>query len=380
MLKMIGQIVLVLVGMAAGFTLSMFIPKGGPPMGMMDMGEMPPPAVKAVAVTPRPLDVLDEYIAAVEPVQQVQVRSEVSGYLDELHFTEGSTVQAGDLLFTIDQNRYKAMVEVRVAELARAQAERDRAQKFFERMQEADKRSVSQSDVDTAESDDLQALANLMQAQANLNLAKIDLAYSEIRAPISGRIGATKLTKGNYVNSSAEVLAHIVQTDPIRIVFSMTDRAYLDFRGTVADRQDNGLVAQVKLPNGVVLPIKGKKDFDDNMMNANTGTLAVRYLFDNPNELLVSGGYVNIMLGKPERAHGIRIPQRAILVDAEGSYVLTVTEQGMVGVARVTLGSAIESDIEVTAGLSPGDRVVVDGVQKVQPGVTASVTLLEVGQ
>ena len=380
MVRIIGQIVLVVVGVAAGFTVSMFIPMGGPPMGMMDMGEMPPPAVKAVQLTQRPLDVLDEYIAAVEPVQQVQVRSEVSGYLDAICFEEGAVVQEGDLLFRIDRKRYQAVVEQRQAELARAKAERDRAEKFFSQMQTADARAVSQSDVDTAESAHLQALATLKQAEANLNLAKIDLAYSEIRAPISGRIGVAMLTKGNYVTAASEVLAHIVQTDPIRIVFSMTDRAYLDFRGQASEGPDSGLVAQVKLPNGVVLPVRGKKDFDDNRMNARTGTLAVRYLFDNPDELLVSGGYVNIMLGQPERPMGIRVPQRAVLMDPDGAYVLTVTEQGVVGVTRVTLGSTIESDVEVTAGLNPGDRVVVDGVQKVQPGVTASVTLLEMAQ
>jgi RND family efflux transporter MFP subunit len=380
MVRITGQIVLVVVGMAAGFTLSMFIPMGGPPMGMMDMGEMPPPAVKAVELKERPLDVLDEYIAAVEPVQQVQVRSEVSGYLDALYFTEGAFVQEGDLLFRVDPKRYQATVELRGAELARAQAERDRAEKYLSQMRKADARGVSQADVDSAESAQLQALANLKQAEANLNLAKIDLAYSEIRAPISGRIGAAMLTKGNYVNAAVEVLAHIVQTDPIRIVFSMTDRAYLDFRGQVSEGRASDLAAQVKLPNGVVLPARGKKDFDDNQMNAKTGTLAVRYLFENPNELLVSGAYVNIMLGQPERPMGIRIPQRALLMDPDGPYVLTATEAGLVGVARVSLGSAIESDVEVTAGLKPGDRVVLDGVQKVQPGVTATVTLLEMTQ
>lgn len=378
MLNIAGKITLLVIGIAIGFFLRMFIPMGGPPPAMMGMGEMPPPAVKALALKQQPLDVLDEYIAAVEPVQQVQVRSEVPGYLDAVHFAEGAYVQEGDLLFTIDQSQYQATVELRAAELARAQAELDRAQKFLKRMQETDARGISQADVDSAESDHLRAAANLKQAQANLNLAQIDLAYAEIRAPISGRIGAALVTKGNYVNAATEVLAHIVQTDPIRIVFSMTDRAYLDFRRELGPGQDSDLVAQVKLPNGVVLPVTGKKDFDDNRMNAKTGTLAVRYLFDNPDELLVSGGYVNLMLGKPERPLGLRIPQRAVLLDPDGSYVLTATDEGLVGMARVTLGRAIASDTEVISGLSPGERVIVEGIQKVQPGVQASVTLLEV--
>jgi RND family efflux transporter MFP subunit len=377
MLKIVIRIVVITAAVGLGFFLRGFMPGGGPPPGMMGFGDMPPPGVKAVVLKEMPLDVLDEYIASVEPVQQVQVRSEVAGYLDAVHFTEGAYVNAGDLLFTVDQQQYQAIVEVRVAELAGAQAEFNRSEKFLERMHEASERSVSQSDLDTAESAHLQAVANIKQAEANLNLAQIDLAYTEIRAPISGRIGAAMLTKGNYVNMASEVLAHIVQTDPIRVVFSMTDRAYLDLRRKVLDGTANGLVAQVKLPNGVVLPVEGTKDFDDNMMNPRTGTLAVRYLFDNPNELLVAGSYATIMLGQTDRPMGIRIPQRAVLVGPEGSYVLTVSEEGQVGVAGVELGGTIDSDVVALAGLNAGDRVVVEGLQKVQPGMTATVMLQE---
>lgn len=380
MLKIIIRIVGITAAVGLGFFIRGCMPGGGPPPGMMGFGDMPPPGVKAVELQEKPLDVLDEYIASVEPVQQVQVRSEVTGYLDAVHFTEGAYVQTGDLLFTIDQQQYQALVEVREAELAGAEAELDRADKFLERMHEASERSVSQSDLDTAESAHLQAVANMKQAQANLNLAQIDLGYAQIRAPISGRIGAAMLTRGNYVNAASDVLAHIVQTDPIRVVFSMTDRAYLNLRRKVLDGTANGLVAQVKLPNGVVLPVTGKKDFDDNRMNPRTGSLAVRYLFDNPDELLVAGSYATIMLGLPERPMGIRIPQRSVLMGPEGTYVMTVTEEGVVGVAGVELGGTIASDIVVLSGLRAGDRVVIEGLQKVQPGGPATVTLQENAQ
>ena len=133
----------------------------------------------------------------------------------------------------------------------------------------------------------------------------------------------------------------------------------------------------MRLPNGVVLPVKGEKDFDDNRMNPRTGTLAVRYLFDNPNELLVAGSYATIMLGQTDRPMGIRIPQRSVLVGPEGSYVLTVSEEGQVGVAGVELGGTIGTDIVALDGLNVGDRVVVEGLQKVQPGMTATVILQE---
>ena len=196
-------VVAIVIAAGIGFFVRGLLPAGGPPPGMMGFGEMPPPGVKALELKEIPLDVQEEYIASVEPVQQVMVRSEVSGYIDHTHFKEGALVEEGDLLFTIDQQQYQAIVEVRVAELASATAEVTRADKFLKRMHGASERSVSQADLDTAESDHLQAVANLKQAEANLNLANIDLAYAEIRAPISGRIGAAMLTKGNYVNASA---------------------------------------------------------------------------------------------------------------------------------------------------------------------------------
>lgn len=381
MSKVIGNLVGIVLAIGLGFYIRGFMPMGGPPPGMMPgMGEMPPPAVIAVELKEQPLDVRDEYIAKVEAVQSVEVRTEVSGYIDNVHFREGAWVEEGDLLFTIDQRQYQAMVEVRAAELARSQADLMNAERFLKRMKNAGERSVSQSDLDKAESMHLQAVAGLKQAEANLNLANIDLEYAEIRSPISGRIGAAHLTKGNYVDTSSAALARIVQVDPIRIVFSMTDRAYLNLRKQEVAGKVKGLAAQVELPNGVELPIIGKKDFDDNEMNAETGTLAVRYLFDNPDALLVPGGYVNLLLGQQDRPVGIRVSQTAIMVDPEGTYVLTVDEQGTVLPVHVKLGNTIESDMVVLEGLKVGDRVIIDGIQKVQPGMTASVTLQEVGK
>jgi RND family efflux transporter MFP subunit len=376
-IKSVVAVVLVAFGFSLNFLLPLFMPMSG--MDMMGMGAMPPPAVKALELMEAPLDTRDEYIATVEPVQEVMVRSEVSGYIDAVHFTEGSLVKDGDLLFTIDQKKYRSLVEAGEALLESARAEYDRAEKFLERLKGAGN-SVSQSDLDEGTSAFLRAEAIMKQAEANLNLARVDLSYSEIRSPISGRIGATMVTKGNYVSSGAEGLARVVQVDPIRVVFSMTDRAYLTARQEALGGDTDVLVAQVRLPNGVTLPTVGNVEFTDNAMNMKTGTMAVRYLFDNPDEMLVAGGYVNIMLGRPDRPTGLRIPQRAVLVDADGSYVLTVNEEGMVGMTRVEVGNTIEADIEVLSGLKVGDRIIVEGVQKAMPGMPAAVTLMETVQ
>jgi RND family efflux transporter MFP subunit len=380
MLRQIGIIIGFILGIVLGFVVRGFLPSGGPPMGMMGMGEMPPPAVKAIELQRMPLDVREEFIASVEPVQQVMVKTEVSGYLDAVHFQEGAMVKEGDLLFTVDQKRYKAIAEAREADLSAAKAELHRAEKYLERVTQVGEGSVSKSDVDQAVAIHLRAEAQLKQIEANLNLALLDLSYSEIRSPISGRIGAARVTKGNYVDSGTEALATIVQLDPIRVVFSLTDRAFLNLRANVLQGEAEAAVAQAKLPNGTVLQTIGKKDFDDNAMNSKTGTMAVRYLFDNPDEMLVAGGYVTVLLGKPDRPMGLRIPQQALLLDPDGPYVLTTNEEGLIGTARVATGDSIGDDFVVLSGLNAGDRVVVSGVQKVQPGMTAVVTLLEAAQ
>ena len=376
-MKVVKYLVIILAAAGAGFFAHNFLPSGGAPAGTGAMAgmQMPPASVTALELKQMPLDVFDEYIASVEPVQQVMIRTEVSGYIDQVHFKEGAFVQQGDLLFTIDQKQYKAQVQARQAELANAEAELSRAEKYLKRMQEVSSRSVSETEIDTAQSNNLKAVAALKQAKANLHLAQIDLEYSEIHAPISGRIGAANFTKGNYVTPASDALARIVQTDPIRVVFSISDRKYYQHKLDASSGSADSLAGRVRLPNGALLDITGTKDFDDNAFNASTGTLAVRYLFDNPDGLLVPGGYVNILLGQKQRPMGIMIPQKALLADPDGNYVLTAAEDGTIGVTRIQTGKFIESNIEIISGLKPGDKVVVDGVQKVKPGEQANVTL-----
>lgn len=347
------------VSLAAGwFIHGSFSAKGGgmPP----GAPQMPPAAVTAISVKESSLQLADKYIAAVEPIEDVMIRSEVSGYIATVHFTEGGMVKEGDLLFTIDRRSYQATADA-------AEAELNRAQKFYDRMKNADARSISKSDLDTAES-------ALLSAQAAYNLAKVSLDYTEIKAPVSGRIGAAEVTKGNYVTSSSGTLARIVQMDPVRVTFSLTDRDYLKLRQQEIAGSGGTRVAQVRLPDGTVLPTIGKKDFDDNAMNPQTGTIAVRYLFDNKDQLLIPGGYVTALLRNPDSEKGLLIPQQSVLVDQQGSYVLTVDPDGVVATARIEPGKQIGIDVVVLSGLKEGDRIIVDGVQKTRAGATVQVS------
>ena len=358
-LKTIGFVVCVAIGAALGwFAHGMFGGGGGAPAGMAGM-QMPPATVKVVTVSETLLGAADEYIAAVEPVQEVMILPEVSGRIEKIHFEEGSAVKAGDLLFTIDRSAYQATADA-------AEAEMIRAKRRYDRLKKADARSVSASDLESAESD-------WLRGKAAYDLAKVDLDYTEIKAPVSGRIGTAMVKKGNYVTPGDAELARIVQVNPVRVVFSQTDREYLSLRRRELAGDTAAFNAEVILPDGSVFPNIGKKDFDDNAINPETGTIAVRYLFDNPDSLLLPGGYVTVRLSNPAGEKGIKIPQRALLIDLQGPYVLTVDESGTVALVRVETGEQVGADVIILSGLKPGDRVVTDGVQKARPGATVQI-------
>ncbi len=355
-------IVALVVGGAVGWFGRGMMGAGGPPPMMGGM-QMPPPTVKVLVARETLLAAANEYVASVEPLQEVVLRPEVSGRIEGVHFAEGAWVKAGDRLFTIDKSAYQATA-------AAADAERIQAKRRYDRLKQADARSVSASDLESAESD-------WLRANAAFELASVDLEYTTIKAPLSGRIGAAMVKQGNYVTPGSAVLARIVQFDPIRVVFSQTDREYLSARRRELSGDAAALEARVILPDGSALPTIGKKDFYDNAINPMTGTIAVRYLFENPDGLLVPGGYVTAQLSNPVGTKGIKIPQRALLVDQDGTYVLTVDDAGTVGIMRVEPGGQVGMDVIIVSGLNPGDKIITDGVQKAMPGTTVQVVPTE---
>jgi len=353
----IGIVIGTILGMGMGPVIFALMSGGEmPPMGPP---QMPPASVKVIEVSESLLAPADEYIAHVEPLQDVEVRPEVSGKIEQIHFEEGAFVSKGDLLFTIDRAAYQATADA-------AEAEMTRAKKRYDRLLKADERSVSASDLESAESD-------WLRGKAAYDLAMVDLEYTEIRAPISGRIGTAMIKPGNYVTAGMDHLARIVQLDPIRIVFSQTDREYLDMRRRELAGDATALEAKVILPDGTEFPTIGKKDFDENAMDPQTGTIAVRYLFDNADGLLLPGGFVTAKISNAAGKTGIKIPQRALLLDADGSFVLTVDEAAAVGVIRVEAGEQVGEDVIILSGLKPGDTVITDGVQKAMPGSTVQI-------
>ncbi|MCI5863719.1 MAG: efflux RND transporter periplasmic adaptor subunit [Cloacibacillus porcorum] len=309
-----------------------------------------------------------EYVGRVEAIQSVQVKPQISGEIAKVCFKEGSIVKAGQLLFQIDPAQYQATVALRKAELEQANANLDAAEKYYARVQAAETRAVSAAERDTAESNVLQGRAAVSQAKANLRLAEINLGYTRITSPITGKIGIANLTKGNYVTPASGALATIVQMNPVRVSYSLPDRDYLD---QLELFKKEGSVHKTKLilSNGSELDVPGQRDFEDNTVDQMTGTVMMRLRYTNDGGMLIPGEMVRVFT-QPVKSRIVSvIPQTAVMADAEGDYVYVVEADNTARVVRVKLGREMGSLREVASGLSEGQNVVVAGLQNLRPGV-----------
>ncbi len=317
----------------------------------------------------------ETFVGHVEPMEDVDLRVQVDGYLEAVNFKEGSFVKEGDLLFSIDDDMYKARVAQRQAELERAKAELERAELYFKRLSAADKRSFAQTEMDTAQASVLQAKAAISQAQANLRQVEIDLRHTKIFAPISGKIGQSLVKKGGYVAPAMGSLARIVQVDPIRVVFSVTDRDYTAMaEATRREGSMPAIRARLRLATGTLYNEEGTLDFYSNEIASDTPTLAVRYSFPNKDGLLIPNAYVNMILDRADAPKVLAIPHLAVLTNAKGSYVYVI-KNGVIEARPVKTGRSFKGSVAILEGLKEGEEVVTDGVLKVRPG--ASVTVVK---
>jgi RND family efflux transporter MFP subunit len=332
----------------------------------------PPPRVTVATVTEQDVNPPAEYVGHVEAVQSVDLRARVEGFLERVDFKEGSDVHAGDLLYVIEQVPYQAKVDADKASLAQAEAILTKASQYLHRAQTVRSGGISATDLDNAVAEELRAKAQLEQARANLHIAQINLGYTTIKAPIGGRIGRTAFTRGNLVGPDSGALARIVQLDPIRVVYSISENdlaaVNMALKDAVRDKNPPLLMPRIKLPGGQVLKTAGNVDFVDNAVDASTGTIAVRALFKNPKGTLLPGQYVTVLVSRKEPKLMPVVPQAAILEDHDGRYVLLVDDQNRVAMRRVKTGPVIGVNWAVESGLSVNERVIVEGVQKVRPG------------
>ncbi|MBQ3653253.1 MAG: efflux RND transporter periplasmic adaptor subunit [Synergistaceae bacterium] len=311
------------------------------------------------------IDNTREYIGTVEAIQRVVIKPELSAKISKLHFSEGSFVKSGATLFTLDSSQFSANVALRKAQLARAQAALDRAQRYMKRLKAADKRSVPASDIDTAEDDIRQAQASVAEAKANLQLAQIDLNRTRITAPISGVIGRAGFTKGNYVSPSSE-LAVIIQMNPIRVLFSVSEADYSSWL-------KNSYTASLTLADGSAYDASntGRMDFSDNTVNTSTGTIAIRWSFDNDNSTLLPGSTVRITLTPLQEQRAVMIPQASVLADIDGSYVYVV--EGDTAHVRRVKSLGVSSGKTAVDGVRAGELVVEGGTQMLSDGAKVKI-------
>ena len=357
--------------------LATFLPLAG--AASPDSKNGPPPLVKVTPIIEQEINPPAEYVGHVEAIQSVEIQARVKGFLEQVNFKEGSDVQAGDLLYVIEQTPYQAKVAADKASVAHAQATLNKTSQYLKRVRSVRSGGISASDLDTAVAEELQAKARLLEMQAALKLSELDLEYSKIRAPISGRIGRTRLTRGNLCEPDSGPLARIVQLNPIRVLYSISENDLAAIQAILKDSFDHkkhqSLVPRIKLLNDNVLENSGRIDFIDNIVDRETGTIAVRAIFDNSDGLLLPGQYVTILIRQSQGERLPVIPQAAVLEDRKGRYVLVVDKQNQVEKRRITTGALVAGyRWAVTSGLKTGELVIIEGLQKVKPGQTVKTT------
>jgi membrane fusion protein (multidrug efflux system) len=311
----------------------------------------------------------------------VEVRARVEGFLEKIAFREGQDVKAGDLLYQIEKVQFQSQVDQAKANLASAEAEATNAQLQYNRQFELSRHQFSpQATVDQNKAALDTARAKVLQTQAALTQAQVNLDYTDIRAPIAGRIGRTAYTLGNLVNPASGVLATIVSQDPIYVLFPVSVRDLEIIRE--ARRTEEGGLAKIeirlRLPNGSEYPHRGVWNLTDPQVDQQTDTLIMRATVPNPERQLVDGEFVTAIIRERREEPRLVIAQAAVQIDQSGSYVLVVDDQHKVEQRRIQTGPNRDTDVVITSGLKEGEKVVVDGIQKVRPGQVVRETELPV--
>lgn len=370
----IAQIVLVAVGIAGGWIAKdMWPAKDDGAEAAAAAALAAAAAGQTVAVTNvenRVYNLPERYVAHAEAVQEVELLPQVDGYIKEIRFKEGDIVEAGTILYVLDDERYRAVVNQRRADLEAAEAEARRAERYWDRMQKADARGITQLERDNAEAGAESSKAAVLQAKANLVVAEYDLKKAVVAAPISGQIGKTSAHVGDYVAPSKGALAKIVQIDPIRVSFPMTDRAYVAWRSAQKSGAVEKFRLRLMLPDGTEYGETGKWDFDDNQMSLETASIMMRLSFPNPERLLVPNSYVTLLTDYETPPSYPSIPQQCVFDLPGGNQgVWVVAADGTAEQRPVEVKENYLGWVPVTKGLSVGEKVVVSGTSKLKPGM-----------
>jgi membrane fusion protein (multidrug efflux system) len=343
-----------------------------------------PPAVGVVRVAHQEITQTNQFIGRIQSIGRVALVARVTAYLEKRLFVEGAEVKKGDLLYLLEQPPFQAQVDFNKANVAQLEAQHRNAQLTLERAQYLLKTVAGQqSNVDSALASERSLAAQIAGAQAQLATAQINLGYTEIRAPIDGKISATEVTEGNVVSPSSGTLANLVSQDPMYVIFSIAVRTGLQLRDRYGPKGYGAVVIRLRLPTGQIYPVKGRLDYVAPTVAQTTDTITLRGVI--PNQVapgmkigepgareLTDGEFVTVLLEGVAPVSVLAVPRAAVLSDQQGDYVYVVDAQNKAQIRRIHLGQSTPSTAVVTTGLNEGELVISEGLQRVRPGAVVS--------
>lgn len=340
-----------------------------------------PPAVTVATVEQKEIVEREEFTGRVEPVDSVEIRPRVSGYIQEVKFQSGQLVKKGDLLFQIDPRWHQAAFEQRQAEADQANVRLENARREADRTtQLLANHAISQEESDARQSRYQEAKGALLAAQAALDSARLDLEYTQVRAPIDGRVSRALLTEGNYVNGvagAATLLTTLVSVNPVYVYADMDENSLLRFNALAHSKKlefdgDGRIPVELELADEQDFPHQGYIESFDNRLNTDTGSILLRAVFPNNDGRIVPGLFARIRVPLGERHPALLVEERAIGTDQAQKYVLSLTASNTVAYCHVELGPVVDEMRVVRTGLQGDERIVVNGLQRVRPGMPVS--------
>lgn len=340
------------------------------------MAMPPPPEVDVAEVIMEPVTLWESFTGRVASPETVDLRPRVSGYIDEVAFEEGELVQAGDLLFQIDPRPYKAREQAARAELALANSQLELARSEAGRAKTLlESRAISREEYDQRNAALMSARAQVQAAQAALDTAELDLQYTRVTAPVSGRAGRALVTRGNLANADQSLLTTVVSVDPVHVYFEADEKSAFSSQQLPDNGQPRGV--RIALGGDDSSQYQGELDFVDNHLNPGTGTLQYRAVLDNPEGLIKPGQFARVEMPVAKLDQALLVSRKAVLTDQDRRYVYVVDENNVVAPRQVTTGRQVDDLLVIREGLSSGDLVIINGVQKVYgPGMEVNPQLV----